>query len=502
MRDFTKYLLQELKKSDIEEPIKNFFQSRSPGIIYGGGVQAIYTFEMSCLFEKEVLCTIISDDAKARAGFEELTDLPLYRVSEVSPALCKNDIVIAVSEEHNDVIKLTLHDKSFQKIYMSDDWKKTNGSIYALLYRCFAEFFGFDINISEDNTRYFQLKNSDYKLHYPYNEILLINMQHIYSSVIEQGIPCEDFIRKNCKPKSCPHMGDFFVVEQRGVATCCAKNGYFLPTKGNIKDDVEQYNNANVELSKALKMGIYTTCQDCYMLEDSYSYVEMNMRRIAINSGLPGGEYCNFKCSYCYFQTTSDKTNYNENIYEVLLYLTNAYKIEVVVYSSGELTISPFRNDVLKLWEKLKWKGTIHTNAALYNETITNLLSEKLININCSLDAGTQETFAKVKGADCFENVVENLSKYAQAGGKIVLKYVLLEGLNDNDVDIDEFVKIAKKTNAEVSVSRNASLSAHTNEREWTMIARLVHECKKLGLHYSLVKEYFTSSEIDRFNTI
>ena len=68
-----------------------------------------------------------------------------------------------------------------------------------------------------------------------------------------------------------------------------------------------------------------------------------------------------------------------------------------------------------------------------------------------SVDSGTPQTYSRVKGVgmSALENVKKNLSAYAKASvGIVALKYLFVPGVNDNQEDIDGFIKLCEEVNA------------------------------------------------------
>jgi len=121
----------------------------------------------------------------------------------------------------------------------------------------------------------------------------------------------------------------------------------------------------------------------------------------------------------------------------------------------------------------------------LFIEELFDLLHEGQIHLRTSLDSGTAETFAKVHGVDCFDRVVENLSRYAESGGEISLKYIVLDGYNCNETDVVAFVEIAKKINADVDIScDNLRNSSNLTSDEKRTVSQLKDHCVRLGVRY------------------
>ena len=100
------------------------------------------------------------------------------------------------------------------------------------------------------------------------------------------------------------------------------------------------------------------------------------------------------------------------------------------------MTVHPHRNELLALFPC--YQTTLFTNAGVYNEKIAALMSDGLLSLVTSMDSGTRKTFAKVKNVDCYEQTCENLIRYAETGGCIILKYIMLTGVNDDAADADD----------------------------------------------------------------
>jgi molybdenum cofactor biosynthesis enzyme MoaA len=88
----------------------------------------------------------------------------------------------------------------------------------------------------------------------------------------------------------------------------------------------------------------------------------------------------------------------------------------------------------------------IFTNALVYDGYISSLLSSGKGRIIVSVDAGTRDTFEKVKGVDAFNRVYDTLCRYSrESKDAINLKYIFLPGINDNEEDINKFIALANE---------------------------------------------------------
>lgn len=92
--------------------------------------------------------------------------------------------------------------------------------------------------------------------------------------------------------------------------------------------------------------------------------------------------------------------------------------------------------------------AAFYTNCMKYDEAVAKNLHENPNSaINLSIDAGTPETWKRIKGRDNFETVMENLARYraesAQAG-QITMKYIVLPDINDIYEDYVSLIEIMK----------------------------------------------------------
>jgi molybdenum cofactor biosynthesis enzyme MoaA len=166
-----------------------------------------------------------------------------------------------------------------------------------------------------------------------------------------------------------------------------------------------------------------------------------------------------------------------------------------IILASGEISVSPYCDKVLEIIARNQWSANIFTNASVFNQKLADLMSLGLAQIQVSMDAGTQETFAAIKRLDCWNKVVANLRKYAlsaKSQKQIALKYILLPGINDNAADVDGFVELAHQLRASVFISSDSTKVNEPLHRDTINIAlRLVQMCKEKKIETFLVSEFF-----------
>jgi MoaA/NifB/PqqE/SkfB family radical SAM enzyme len=129
--------------------------------------------------------------------------------------------------------------------------------------------------------------------------------------------------------------------------------------------------------------------------------------------------------------------------------------------TSGEITVHPKRKEIYDVININK--NIVLTNGFKFDNDLFLKMENYPVRLLVSIDAGTRETYARIKGFDCFDKVCENLKRYASSKqGLIMLKYVFVSGLNDFEKDVDGFVKLCDETGAVlgiVSYDLNSHLS-------------------------------------------
>jgi molybdenum cofactor biosynthesis enzyme MoaA len=137
-------------------------------------------------------------------------------------------------------------------------------------------------------------------------------------------------------------------------------------------------------------------------------------------------------------------------------FVDNNYNVNEIAVADGEITVLPHRDEVLNLITKNKWYATICTNGIIFNQKVFDILKVKGSFLDVSLDSGTTDTYLKVKQVDAFDTVCRNIKKYAQSGCPVILKYILMDGMNDNYNDIDGFLNFVKSVdNSQIVLSMN-----------------------------------------------
>ena len=162
---------------------------------------------------------------------------------------------------------------------------------------------------------------------------------------------------------------------------------------------------------------------------------------------------CNANCIYCHSKqshSSLEEASASQTPKKVLSILKEGINCGIVndLYqvagTYGELTYAPHKD---LLYDAVKNTRTAFcTNAFIFDKKIAKLLKVKDSYILVDMDSGTPETFALVKGKDVFHTVLSNLIEYRKYG-QVVMKYIIIPGVNDSDDDISGTINILKRLN-------------------------------------------------------
>ncbi|MDR1840312.1 MAG: radical SAM protein [Holophagales bacterium] len=209
--------------------------------------------------------------------------------------------------------------------------------------------------------------------------------------------------------------------------------------KDSPRDKVEALLELRRRIKTALTQGSPNECDGCISLGmHRISTTPKPLTKVIFSFNCS----CNLRCSYC-----SQWHRKNELI-DVWAYRTmiNEMKKAGIIdqntymcWGYGEIAIHPQRAEILSVMSE--YNLHIISNCTIYDEYVVKHLALGKAILNCSLDSGTRETYAKVKGADLFEQVCYNLKRYSEIAA-LELKYLFVPGVNDNEADVDGFISL------------------------------------------------------------
>lgn len=105
------------------------------------------------------------------------------------------------------------------------------------------------------------------------------------------------------------------------------------------------------------------------------------------------------------------------------------------------------------------------------NCSVFDLAGSSTVIIRKSFDAGTPETYKKIKGVDGYYKMLENVKRYLQAPFLVLNpKYLFVPGINDSETDMKNFAKLYAELHVDFItpvfsiLDNNYSVSSHARK--------------------------------------
>jgi sulfatase maturation enzyme AslB (radical SAM superfamily) len=206
---------------------------------------------------------------------------------------------------------------------------------------------------------------------------------------------------------------------------------------------------------------------------------------------------CNCRCSYC----DAWKNESPSPLYHLLDTITQMhlhgdfYPNTLFSWGGGEPTILDEFEEMFKYLSNLGYHQLVNTNALVFSQAIFDGLKTCKVEVQVSPDAGTPETYLRVKGLDKFDTVVCNLRRYSETrqGQGLVIKYI---AGNDNvdDLDLDEFsalCQILRPNRIVISPEANQSWADEITSRTIYQTRKLLIMCKAVCSNVSIISSLY-----------
>jgi pyruvate-formate lyase-activating enzyme len=328
----------------------------------------------------------------------------------------------------------------------------------------------------------------------------LYNAVHKFLTV-DKKIPKEkiDFADEVYYGYGCEQIGTYLRTNEDHLSFCCVtKYRIRIPYTENTALDFENHRKTTEKLIDDLKNGRPTKCDNCSALKMGFLNCNPKVETVVINSVFSENK-CNFKCCYCKSYEVINNNPFNRSVVKQMEELEKLMKGQPlnIYIASGEISISSFKKPIIEIAKRNKWWLAVLTNASVYIKELEEISSHASLCV--SLDAGTAETFAKVKGVDCFGKVCENLQKYYDHGIIIDLKYILLEGINDNETDITGFIELAEKLKTKVVISFDTTrANTFLSDEMLNTVLLFTEKLKQRNLSYRFDSEYLEREDVKK----
>lgn len=271
-----------------------------------------------------------------------------------------------------------------------------------------------------------------------------------------------DLVKNGGTYKSCEYLNCAVSFTNDAIYSCCGKDlegEVFLPfgfqaplLYGNPTYDTvfnesffDTIYQKKLEYIGKLNSIEASCCDGCTFIKtDNWKpFPKLNFEVVTFE----GDHICNASCVYCK-QDHSKKSTYS--VYELTKacvdfgYIDANHSNNFFTFGGGEPTLMQNFDEIM---DKVGLVGNRHfyTTCIKFSEKIAQYMEiAKNGGIIVSLDAGTPETYKKIKGVDQFYKVIENFKKYYERSkykNRVTLKYIVRED-NCSEEEIDAFLQM------------------------------------------------------------
>lgn len=316
------------------------------------------------------------------------------------------------------------------------------------------------------------------------------------------------------------HINGRIDTDENSIAVCCERlpKGLQKPSvslEGNAEEILNnfldkrnfviEYLKSEDSNSKGLRKDELSGCETCNFFKKNNWDVKPLIEFINL-SMYPAP--CQGRCIYCDVDKKWEDTPKVKQAYEKMFDVIELADRKGLIspdaewqISSGEITIHPYRDRILNLVKNRK--AVFYTNAFIYDEGIArNLSNNRESRINFSIDAGTPQTWEKVKKFDNFKEVCDNLASYRKAAiaeDQIQLKYIVLPGVNDSDEDFEGLIEIMKRLDVHyLIIARDSAVKYNDDKKENLKVLKSAARLSWLCLENDISIGLFPYSSKDR----
>ena len=302
--------------------------------------------------------------------------------------------------------------------------------------------------------------------------------------------------------KGCKFLGHFISYRKENFSPCCiTKRCPVVKTSGAIPERMAHWKEYTTKLTDDIRNNRPNACDKCHHLEYGFWHKTVKLDTVSFGTNQPG-DVCNYKCVYCFAENQLHRLKNDEDgytTYEILRQLSEMPEFDTpnfnIQLSNGEFCANKYCDEIFDVLLKTKWEVAFVTNMSIYREKFAEFLKTgRARSVQTSLDAGTPETYKKVKGLDTFEKVKQNLKKYPFDKTSLRLKYIFLEGINDNETDIDGFFEVVKEVGCKTIVLSSDLFKPYTDKMR-KLTVRLIKKAKPEGILVSGNNSYLAATD-------
>ena len=305
--------------------------------------------------------------------------------------------------------------------------------------------------------------------------------------------------------QSCRFIQQSFIYRNDSFGHYCMNSEVFFTHNGSLKEKLAEWERAVIKMTDSYKLNPPKRCLACANRKYDVWNSKPSCNLFVLGQNMKY-DACNLKCTYCVARNKLARLKEKDtglSSFDVLnqLYEMPDYREKKlrILLANGEFLANRYCNEMIDIILKANWEVELLSNMTIYREKFAELLdSGKVRLISTSLDSGTRETYKRIKQRDMFDKVIDNFKRYPIHKTDLVLKYILLDGVNDNLTDIAGFLSIAKDLGAAVSIS-NDNGTPFTEHMKVLIIA-LIKKAKNEGIKVRAATSFVRPDDVKFIN--
>lgn len=253
---------------------------------------------------------------------------------------------------------------------------------------------------------------------------------------------------------SCPYIQNgISFYPNNTIKMCCFTDSPdvdICQTDENIEIIVKKILDKKQQMIEDFAQGkIYDCCKNCASARKAnWGFNLKQIISITLNHYMA----CNLKCTHCgYWKEMEVKKLLDTNHETVLNIIKMLIATKLVSQSvnfdvgGGEPSLSKGLIEIVKYCIDNNHHVHINSNGAAFVQLFAEGANKGLINLTLTPDAGSQEVYTKIKGADYFHKTWDSIRQYMEVCPRNVnVKFILEEG---NVNDVENMVEMCVKNN-------------------------------------------------------
>ena len=250
----------------------------------------------------------------------------------------------------------------------------------------------------------------------------------------------------NKKPQvySCRYIEEALYFDYKNRVRLCPYSDFGIINEkfDGIWLDVEKIEEAKKSCSERIKRDCPEQCRDCYNLSDKA--ISKNTHELKYLY-LSHWKHCYLNCVYCDYPKEEDLIKAGHyDVFPVIKQLLDSKlltKKTKVIFECGDPCIHPEFDKILYYFINYEMEDVvINTPAQRYCESISEAIAKNIAKVIISFDSGCPYIYERVKGINKFDIAMANIKRYLEfqepKAKKVMLKYTILNGINDNQKEI------------------------------------------------------------------